>query len=62
MNKFISEETVPVLTGTRCDKCLNTISLGVFQGNLSNGKLVYFCQGCHLECKLHPIRSKLSFK
>ena len=57
MTKPSTEEVIPVITGTKCSKCRESISMGVFEGEI-RGMLIYFCERCHLETKLHPIGGK----
>ena len=60
---YENKNVVPVMPGTICDKCHNTITLGVFQGEIKSiGKRVFYCPMCDLGSELHPIRSKLRFK
>jgi len=57
MNELFNKEAIPVMLGTKCSRCREGISMGVFEGEI-RGTLIYFCQKCHLESELHPIGGK----
>jgi hypothetical protein len=48
---FKNEKIVPVMLGTKCAKCWESISRGVFKGEV-RGTPAFFCEPCHQLSKL----------